>query len=210
MGLQANEIPSKAKMVQNIIEVFNSATQFDYDNGRTWYARTQEYCRLYADMFGYPLENVVAAYAVISPSLDKEQNDKQIVKAIIAHKTGIIPMTDVRLGVYGRRNREKAQRCLDGDLSAIGGKKVTSFFNNIMGYGSSEVTVDRWAVRVALNSLTLSEEKIVPGSKGVYDSIKDAYLEAAAQLNVLPSIAQSVTWEVWRNQFYKMSKDNWK
>lgn len=197
-------IPPQETMVGNIHKIYSEATEFDMKSGLDWYVRTRGYCQAVADFYGYALENVVGAYAVISPSLAKELNDHQIVKACFYHRLGI-PLETVKLGTYGKPNRRKAQRCLEGDLSAVGGDKVTRFFRNIMGTGDMDVTVDRWALRIALHDETIQDTQGL--TKTQYQEVHDAYVEASESLGLLPLQTQAVTWEVWRNLFFRKSED---
>lgn len=209
MSLTIKSLPTHEHMVRNILAVYSEATKFDHESGGDWYARTGAFCREIADMFGYPHENAIGAYAVISPSLDKEQNDRQFVTGVIAHNAGW-DVTKVRIGVYGRRNREKFIQCLEGNLSVIGGNKVTRFYQNLLTGAHNNVTVDRWACRVALRNPSLNEKSAVPSSPKVYHSIAEAYVDAADREGVAPHVMQAITWECYRNKYYKKSTDTYK
>jgi hypothetical protein len=206
MGLTVEELPTHEAMVSNILKVYSEADADNIERGKNWYAETLEFCTTWS--MGYDVERAAAAYAVISPSLDKEQNDKQFVRGITAHKLGM-DITKIKIGVYGRKNREKFARCLDGDLTAVGGRKVTSFYNNIMGK-ESPVTVDRWAVRIALYEPKMGEDKCVPNGKHCYETIRNAYISAAQVAGVSPHVMQAITWEVWRGRYYRRSQDDYK
>lgn len=208
MSITKTDLPTHEQMVENILAVWGEATEFDRESGTDWYANTRAYCTEFAKMLGYNPVHAIGAYAVISPSLNKEQNDSQFIKGLVAHKVGM-DLTKVRIGVYGRKNREKFARCLDGDVSAVGGDKVTRFFKNICG-DSVEVTVDRWAVRVALRNPTLVDMDAQPGNKAVYMAIRNAYVSAAEAVGVEPHVMQAVTWECYRNKYYRRSNDAYK
>ena len=200
-------IPSQETMVENIQRIYADATEFDLRSGLDWYVRTRNYCQAVADFYGYQLRNVVGAYAVISPSLTKELNDFHIIKACWYHRLGI-PLEEVNIGVYGKPNRRKAERCLNGDLSAVGGDKVTRFYRNILGIGDMDVTVDRWAIRVALNDPSIQDTQGL--TKKQYESVHDAYVEASESMGLLPLQTQAVTWEVLRNKYFRKSADTFK
>lgn len=206
--MPVREIPEQDKMVENILAVWEEATEFDRQNGTDWYANTRKYCTEFAQMLGYDPIHAIGAYAVISPSLSKEVNDRQFIKGMVAHKAGW-DLTKIRLGTYGRKNREKFARCLDGDVSAVGGDKVTRFFKNICG-DTQEVTVDRWAVRVALRNPTLTDMEAQPANKAEYLAYLNAYITVAALLEEEPHVVQAVTWEAYRNRFYRRSNDAYK
>lgn len=197
-------IPPQETMVENICRIYAQATEFDMKSGLDWYVRTREYIQEQANKFGYPLENSVGAYAVISPSLNKELNDRQLVTAMTVHSLGL-SLEYASIGVYGMPNKRKAMRCLDGDLSAVGGDKVTRFYRNILGIGDMDVTVDRWALRIALHDETIQDTQGL--TKTQYKEVHDAYVQASEGLGLLPLQTQAVTWEVWRNLYYRKSGD---
>jgi hypothetical protein len=197
-------IPPQETMVENICRIYAQANEFDLKSGLDWYVRTREYIQEQADKFGYPLENAVGAYAVISPSLTKELNDRQLVTAMTVHSLGL-SVEDAKIGVYGMPNKRKAMRCLDGDLSAVGGDKVTRFYRNLLGTGDMDVTVDRWALRVGLADPTIQDTQGL--TKTQYEQVHDAYVTASEQTGLLPLQVQAVTWEVFRNRYYRKSED---
>jgi hypothetical protein len=204
MDFTSMVIPPQETMVENICGIYAQASEFDMKSGLDWYIRTRQYCAAVAEFYSYPLQNVVGAYAVISPSLTKEVNDAQIVKACFYHKIGV-PLETVKIGTYGKPNRRKAERCLNGDLTAVGGDKVTRFYRNILGIGDMDVTVDRWALRVAMNDATIQDTQGL--TKKQYMAVHDAYVVASEQLGLKPLQAQSITWEVLRNRLYRNSGD---
>jgi hypothetical protein len=201
MGLTIHDLPVPEKMVENILTVWENASERDVENGTAWYANTYRLCKELATMFDYPVENVVGAYAVISPALDKEMNDKAIITMMPVHAAGLDFEEWCKVGTYGKNNRKKAYGCLSGDLGMVRGEKVSAFFNNILGR-PQRPTIDRWAVRVACLDPTMNGDKIAVGSKTVYNQIADAYVEAARLAKVNPAVMQAVTWESYRNQHY--------
>jgi hypothetical protein len=81
----------------------------------------------------------------------------------------------------------------------LGGRKVRSFFSNILEPDrSGAVTVDRHAVSVVFGfSLSDAQVKILERS-GTYLLVASAYRAAARRLGVSPCQCQAVTWTVWR------------
>lgn len=206
MGMVRKQLilPDHQTMHNNIVRIYANASDFDMESGLHWYERTRAYCEHWALYFDIPLPNVVGAYAVISPSLNKETNDKQLIDMLIAHVGGL-PFEWLKVGVYGMRNKMKAKRCLEGDLTAVGGDKVTRFYRNILGIGDDDVTVDRWALRVALNDPTIMDTQGM--TKKQYEHVHAAYVAASETLGVKPLQCQAVTWEVLRNKYFRKSND---
>lgn len=200
------ELPPHGEMVDNIIRTCWEAERCDLDSGLDWYPNTRRYIQGVADEYGYPLRNAVGAYAVLSPSLTKELNDKVIVTACKWHSMRVPVEYWPKIGTYGMPNRIKAARCLDGDLTAVGGDKVSRFYRNLMGEADHEVTVDRWAIRIALDDPKIE----IVGGKSRYNAIADAYIEASTILGVEPLQCQAVSWEVFRRRYFKPSADLYK
>ncbi len=208
MSLTFNDLPDHATMVRNFCGVWATASERDMKNGSEWYDNTLALCEVVRKNWPqYSIEQIVGAYAVISPSLDKEKNDEAIFLLTLFHAAGWPVENWPKVGTYGMPNRIKAKRCLDGDLSAVRGPKVTKFYNNILGV-ETDVTVDRWTARVALNDPKLPENKVAISSKRVNSAIANACVEAAAIMGVPARVMQSVTWESFRNTYYAVTGPN--
>ncbi len=209
MAVGLDRLPSHEQMVENIMAAYYSANARDRENGRNWYPNTLKYCQLVADDFGYPVANVVAAYAIISPSLDKEKNDEQIRIAVECHSLKLDPIDWPKIGVYGMPNRIKANKALSGDIEAVSGPKVTAFFENIMGLPNNP-TVDRWAIRIVMGNPFLPEKDAIPSGAKAHRAMADAYISAAKRIRALPCVVQSVSWENYRNRYYAATAPNGK
>lgn len=201
MAVTVDRLPTHEQMVQNIMDVYYGANARDRENGRNWYPNTFKYCALVASEFGYPVANVVAAYAIISPSLDKEKNDEQIRIAVECHSLGLEPEDWPPIGVYGMPNRKKAYEALGGDLGMVRGPKVSAFYQNIMG-NPHNPTVDRWAIRIAMGNPFLPEADAIPSGAKAHKALADAYISAAKRIRCKPCVVQSITWENMRNTYY--------
>lgn len=110
------------------------------------------------------------------------------------------------------RNVEKANDILSGDYDpdqVLGGYKVRAFWKLLSDpFDPYEVCVDTWSIRVALDQhVGDGETKPIFATKVVYDHFQSAYRKAAAELGVLPSVAQAVTWTVRRADTWRGRRD---
>jgi hypothetical protein len=78
------------------------------------------------------------------------------------------------------------------------GPKERSFADNISNPKRSQaVTVDRHAVKVALGSIADRDKygpEMIIQRAGVYETISQAYRDAAKELGMLPLELQAITW----------------
>lgn len=88
----------------------------------------------------------------------------------------------------------KAQRICNGDAPSkvLGGRKVTSFYRNILG-DDSVVCVDGHAYRLAVGPGCKGKHL---ERKGEYDRVEASYILAARQAGVSPTTMQACTWLV--------------
>lgn len=83
-------------------------------------------------------------------------------------------------------------------LDILNGRKITSFYLNIMYYESANyITIDRHALSVALG-YWVTEEDYAGMTAAQYDFFVQCYCLAAAKVDVLPLRMQSATWVKWR------------
>jgi hypothetical protein len=172
------------EMVQNIIEVYNSANENTRKRGRSWYRRGTLACSLYAHMLGISTYQAAGVYAAYSINNKWGPNMKSARKVL----RGRAP--------FGLPDQIKVARAaLRGDIiDDVMGKdsfKVKRFARNLSG-DFSVVTVDRWARRIAYNDASLNG---VPKGKE-YLAIEQAYISAAAIVGELPAEIQAITWLV--------------
>lgn len=92
----------------------------------------------------------------------------------------------------------KAIRIANGEdaLSVLGGRKVRTFYGNIMLTNLDNVTVDRHAFDAAYNTPGLSDR--VGISKGRFDAVENAYRDCARVIGISPAQLQAVVWVYWR------------
>jgi hypothetical protein len=175
-------------VVARILDVWFVATHEDRDNGAGWYAEGEKLIDELADRHGLTREAVAAVVAHLSPRTTWKRNVEGA-RALLA--TGQAP------GCMGG-NVSRALAALDSDdpLGTLNGPKTRSFALNLLG-DRAVVTVDVWAVRIALGNREDGEQ--VLSRVGMYAAIGNAYRIAAERAGVDPAEMQATTWIVARN-----------
>jgi hypothetical protein len=198
MSLRFDELPPQWKMVNNILNVYDSASDADVEEGMNWYNNAYEACDFMAQSFEFAPGQIAGVMAVVSPGMTWDENESAPARICDLYRNGVHWTNWTGFSTYPL-NLMKSKRILDGDYSAIKGPKVVSFYGCIMG-ATDVVTVDRWSLRVAMNQF-LSTDKIVPSGKKCYNAVSDAYKAAAELANINPCDMQAVTWTVYRNRY---------
>lgn len=185
----------------NILAVYHSATSPEHRRGFQWYLMAQAQARRLASRYELPLSTSVGVIAALSPGLEWLQNivdAEALIKAFLENDEP--PM----VGVYGRRNRDKALSILRGadPVDVLGGLKVRSFYANILQPNNPDpVTIDRHAyclahgIRSERSGFASVDIKLTPKR---YRETAEAYREIAADLNLLPNQLQATTWLAWK------------
>lgn len=179
-------------MVANILATYRQSTMAERQQESGWYAAAHLFCQEVAESTGgrTTVRQVAGIVAAISPRLSWAKNMEY---ARLVVETGTAPL------MFG--NLRKAQRIAEGadpDL-VLGGRKVRSFFDNILYPGTSDtVTIDRHAVDIAFGVAGNDESRKVLAHAGVYDTVSDAYRAVGRTLGIRPLQVQAITWVTHR------------
>lgn len=170
----------------NILAAWRASTPADLAEGLEWYKRARGEGR----KIGPTLHKGVGVIAALSPMQAWDTNIALAHRLAETHAAGL-PMPTSGYGF--KANTAKAWAILDGapPLTVLSGPKVRAFYRNMLGCGHA-VTVDRWAVRVALGDPAHNGQ--VPS--GEYDAMAEAFRRVAAHLGVSAQHLQAATW-VW-------------
>lgn len=168
---------------RKIRQWFERATPEQIAQGLRWYADAHTTAAQLAAQYNLSIESVAGIIAALSPRITWEENVKGASHLL---RTG-----SDRTVAGLRANRQKAKRILRGESpsSVLGGKKVTSFYRNILG-DTNTVTVDTWAARAA----GLTDERVKLDRKRRYEKIADAYRTLAEVEGLEPRQAQAIVW----------------
>ncbi len=193
----------------NILGIWHLATSEEKLAGAEWYSTAHvEACRL-AQTYNVPLVVSVGVIAALSPNNRWERNLADAQNLIEAYMRGD-DVTNVKVCTY-HAMRAKAwailnlghQAIYNEVVIALHGRKITSFFENIMGEdgwgaGEARCTIDGHARNIAYGErLTLTGGKFTIG-KREYAALQELYREAAREVGVPAYVMQAVTWVTWR------------
>ena len=182
-----NKEYSRTKVRNNILRVWNKTNEEDrYD----WYMEANDFCTEASQIYHVSNSKIIGTLSALSPLKTWEQN-KQMLHDFFTYGTA---------GTFAV-NVDKCHRILESDgtdrsiLRILNGEKTKNFYLNIKYPLSAEhLTVDRHAIRIALNC---TEEFSI--SVNQYQFIKNCYIEAAKKVNVKPLLMQSATWVYFRD-----------
>jgi hypothetical protein len=180
------------EMVQRITDTFRRATPSDIEAGTRWYADGETVIDELAVRANVTREHVAAVMAHLSPQTRWARTMAGTYSLIL---TGIISPGHLT------KNTERAIDAMKSNdpLGTLNGPKTRRFAANLLG-DREAVTVDVWALRVALGpSSTLDLKRTNLARGGRYAAVEAAYRAAAREIGVDPATAQAVTWVVARN-----------
>lgn len=176
------------KMVKNILAVYGNATETNKEEGAQWYLNANKIATEMSIAYGVTVDKAAAVIAHMSPQCMWARN---VSGAHLAFQFD-------EFGGYLTNNIDNAKRAIASDdpLSTLNGKKVKSFAANIL-LNTNEVTVDVWALRVAMGDTGYKDNW--RGRKGFYEAVAHAYRIAAKRIVIEPSTMQAICWVVKRN-----------
>jgi hypothetical protein len=184
--------------VDNILRVWNGASDSSHAKGTIWYARARAWCEGLGSRTCVGTNRVAGVLAALSPSVAWEINLRDA-KAMVEGRSETYAYG---YATYGKQVG-KALAILEGEdvESSLGplAHKTRAFYRCIMGpsdYGG--VCVDRHGIAVALGRVASARESSL--SVGKYRAYEVAYQVAALEVGVLPSVLQAVAWLEWRRQ----------
>jgi hypothetical protein len=177
--------------VDRIVCTYLEATTEQVAEGAAWYADAHGVALDLARTGGISVEHAATVISHLSPRTSWTRN---VTGAWSLVTTGIAPRC-LRSNV----DRARASLLSSDPLDTFGPRapKTRRFARNILG-DRDAVTVDVWAVRVALGDRPDAETLL--RRAGVYEAIEHAYRLAATRLGVDPTDVQATTWIVVRGR----------
>lgn len=189
----------------HILATFFTATSEELAIGSDWYAAAYKACRGIADSYGLRPQVAVGVVAALSPNNRWQKNllDAEHLCRIFTAGT-LADCQALRVSTFGV-NKAKAIRILAGEapLDVLGGLKVRSFYECMVGGHDNSVCIDGHAYSVWLGQYipTTKTPKI---SEKLYSAIAADYVAAAAVIRQITgqwytaAQVQAVTWTVWQ------------
>ena len=165
----------------------NLLAWYDYDrtNGRDWYAEAFAFCVKLSDTYHVDSVRIAGIIAALSPQKNWDINKRLAIDFLESGSAG-----QYKFLVNKDRKILRAELM---DIPAIlYGKKITSFFLNIIGF-APVVTVDRHIISAAVGYSygTITD-------KG-YKYLSDVIISLADRVNVHPKVFQAVVWSNYRD-----------
>jgi hypothetical protein len=186
----------------NIRRVYDMANREDYGKGVRWYEEAQAFASDIAVQFGFSLETAAGILAVLSPGVRWSQQLRStaaFVQAVLDSPDETNPKAYP--GSFLGANKEKARQIVNGadPDEIVSGVKVRAFYANILGMEG--LTIDRWALRIAVGDLALSPDEcaaLLRPSSRVRKSVVVAYIDVADDVGIPAHHLQAITWVVAR------------
>lgn len=200
---------TEQEYIDNIRSFYDRASDQDIIDGRTWYPSMARIMREHATISGLRVAQCAAVYAATSINMPWARNLALAAQAIHDYEAGYIAL---RNGGTLTMVVDKVRRIIasndDADINIIltsdkNNRKIVSFARNLID-DDEEVTVDRWAYRIATNfegcectrSNTHGCGKVPTGAE--YINIANAYRAVAKLVNERALDLQAITWCVVR------------
>ena len=190
------------RMIHNIISVYRDADETQHAEGLIWYPNAQKAAYHIAVKYDIAVYIVVAVIAALSPNNKWSRNVTNADALIGAFIRGD-GIDSVKVSTY-HKMKQKAWDILaarpnyDGAKAMLKGRKITSFFMDIMG--EFNVTIDGHARNIAYGErVGLTDDRTNIGVRE-YHALQAAYDEAARRVGLLPYQLQAITWRVWRDR----------
>ena len=181
-------LPDAATMVDRLESILSRATDDERLDGAQWYGAAQTIARIVADGLDLPLTHGAGIVAALSPQCSWDEN----VNRALAFADG-----DDVAGMPDGLRKAKAIASGQHPATVLGGRKVRSFYANIVGCHNA-VTVDRHAVAIVFDRPLTDKEIKVLERPGPYSVIAAAYRTVARRHGIAPSTLQAITWLAWR------------
>jgi hypothetical protein len=185
------KLPHRKTLTARLTRLYEAATAEEIHEGTTWYDIAREVAEALAAGTSYSVTQTAYAIAALSPNVSWAQNVATATIAVEGHKSGI--RADRWGGPAYPENKSKAERILNGDLSALNGPKVTMFAEGILG-NPEACTVDVWMQRAA------GMDTGKAPSKKEHVAIRKALESGARSAGVSVRDFQAIVWTVIRNR----------
>lgn len=182
-------------VLENPTQLVKNILQWYTGRYMKWYQDAHGICLDLSNEYKQPLDVTVGIVAVLSPQIDWEWNIPAAKAVLSGHGTSRA------LGA----NMQKAKKILQTGavFPYLSGQKVECFYQNILQPDlDTVVTLDRWAVRAAIDSLSWSNG-LTPKRHAILTA---AYREAAAVTNLLPHEIQADVWQFFRLEYTSHKK----
>lgn len=179
----------------NLARMFERADEHDIAEGRMAYPRYRLVMVSFAERYQLPIERVTAAFVAMSPNNDYLGNLRSLVSVLEGHRLGLAP-DKVAVSCYGHC-KLRAFGYIRGSadfLSTVSGRKIRSFYHNILSPDDGRwVTVDGHVV-CAWRDKNLTMKQAILRRRSEYDEIEHAIKRLAFGAFMVPCAYQAALW----------------
>lgn len=183
---------------QRLLAVYDTASKDTKRQGKEWYRNAQTASQRIARDYGLSVDTVARVIAALSPANKWERNLLDARSLVRAYAVGD-EVTTVKVCTFNV-NKLKAWAILNGDHSALQGRKVVEFYLNIAG-NSDRVTIDGHMANVCKGT---SKPMTAQSHTPIEFRAMQAAVKSAARCRQVdgrklsPAEFQAIVWIEWR------------
>lgn len=185
---------------QNILAIFNLATDEEITNGKLWYSDANKAAQEMADKYELPLHVVVGVIAALSPTNKWERNlvDADNMCSVFV-SGGYVEECTVCTYKTMRAKAWSILQAMPEDGWAVEailkGPKISDFFWCIMGFDTCVIDGHAWCIANA-DRRTMQEVPSI--GKKLRHELQTAYIHAGHATGFTAYEMQAITWVAWR------------
>jgi hypothetical protein len=181
------------QQTNRINKYMSVATSEEYKKGLNWYKDARELCLILSAKYGNTLIQVAQVISVLSPQKKWATNKKEVVSLY----SEVFDRLKPNFSYFATKKQiEECKQIMKGEFSIPPKRiKTYSFADNIANSASSEVTIDRHALRVAYDDKTSSIDKVTLKQ---YREARESYRFIANQYGLEAYEVQAITWLVYK------------
>ena len=175
---------------------YDLATPAQIIDGLQWYNAAHSLAVSLASKYGVSTSQAAQVISVLSPQKKWDANKRETIAIFNEHFNGIAPA----LGYFATRKTIAECHAIITGSFAIPRKRVKtySFADNIAyARASTEITIDRHALRVAYDDRTARIDKVTPLQ---YKAARTAYQQTADSLGIMGHELQAIVWVVYKSE----------
>lgn len=172
-------------MLQNGIIQFEKIPDNIKKEGAEWFNSALFFCEKLSKQYNKPILQTAGVIAAFSPRKEWETNKKIAKEYLSTGKCGTFNLLQQKASLICSQDLTKEET-----LEILGGRKIKSFFSNIIG-DSSSVTVDQHMLNMfGYNNITPNR----------YNYIEKYIQNFSKTTNFTPCQVQAILWVFWKNQ----------
>ena len=199
------------KITAQLLKLHETAKPEHIASGLTWYGAANKEAWRLSIAYDLAMKQAAGVIAVLSPGCEWSKNLEYAYMLIGAWYLGRRGAELPMVGVYGKKNLDKAVRILSGEDPEVvipdKSRKVKAFYRCILSPETSQdVVIDRHAKCAALSARSrrsgyASQDTAVTDKE--YLELAAVYGKIAKRLGYLPSEFQAIIWVTWKGQAEK-------